>query len=430
MDERSMLEAIRAAPEDDAPRLVLADWLTERGDPRGELIVVQCELARGELSREERRARRAREAEILAKLPPLSSEIYGTYVRGLVDGVGLDVEVFLARGAEIFEKAPLVRCVRIFGLSADDTAGSQVGAEAVLSRIDRLCASPLLANVRGLGFGNVGVHWESDSEFTPTGFNGFGDALVERLVRSPYLRGLSQLAITGSDLGPTGARALASCVALAGLESLDLRQHVLGSEGMRALFERTIFPRLRRLSLAGKNGSPRTMIDFRELARMPGLASVVDLDVGMNWSAHPEDIVASPYGRSLRRLTLHSGLGWGVRQKGRSEVEIRRDEIRVLEGIARPGNRLAHLDLGGNISLTDEHAHALASFRSLSHLKSLVVTHARIEPSGARALASSQHLQGLESLDLRGNYLCGGMQSELERLTAAEVLVDPPRSES
>jgi uncharacterized protein (TIGR02996 family) len=40
--EAALLAAIRAAPDDDAPRLVYADWLTERGDPRGELITLQC----------------------------------------------------------------------------------------------------------------------------------------------------------------------------------------------------------------------------------------------------------------------------------------------------------------------------------------------------------------------------------------------------
>lgn len=40
--ERRMLEAIAAAPDDHGPALVYADWLTERGHPRGELIVLQC----------------------------------------------------------------------------------------------------------------------------------------------------------------------------------------------------------------------------------------------------------------------------------------------------------------------------------------------------------------------------------------------------
>lgn len=39
------LAAVRARPWDDAPRLVYADWLEEHGDPRGEFIRLQCQLA-------------------------------------------------------------------------------------------------------------------------------------------------------------------------------------------------------------------------------------------------------------------------------------------------------------------------------------------------------------------------------------------------
>ena len=35
-DETPFIEAILASPEDKAPRLIYADWLEERGDPRGE----------------------------------------------------------------------------------------------------------------------------------------------------------------------------------------------------------------------------------------------------------------------------------------------------------------------------------------------------------------------------------------------------------
>lgn len=40
------LAQVVAHPDDDGPRLVAADWLDERGDPRGEFIRVQVELAR------------------------------------------------------------------------------------------------------------------------------------------------------------------------------------------------------------------------------------------------------------------------------------------------------------------------------------------------------------------------------------------------
>ena len=41
MSEQALYEAVYAAPEDDAPRRVLADYLQARGDPRGEFITLQ-----------------------------------------------------------------------------------------------------------------------------------------------------------------------------------------------------------------------------------------------------------------------------------------------------------------------------------------------------------------------------------------------------
>jgi len=48
-NEADFLSAIYAAPDDDTPRAVYADWLTERGDPRGEFITLQ--LAPSEATR-------------------------------------------------------------------------------------------------------------------------------------------------------------------------------------------------------------------------------------------------------------------------------------------------------------------------------------------------------------------------------------------
>ena len=46
MTNADFLQAILADPDDDTPRLIYADWLEEQGDPRGEFIRVQCELAK------------------------------------------------------------------------------------------------------------------------------------------------------------------------------------------------------------------------------------------------------------------------------------------------------------------------------------------------------------------------------------------------
>jgi uncharacterized protein (TIGR02996 family) len=90
-DEAALLAAVLAAPADDAPRLVYADWLTERGDPRGELILLQC--ARAATGG----APTAREEELLARsarawLGPLEPWVVrggASFVRGFLDGCRL-----------------------------------------------------------------------------------------------------------------------------------------------------------------------------------------------------------------------------------------------------------------------------------------------------------------------------------------------------
>jgi uncharacterized protein (TIGR02996 family) len=53
-DLAPLLAAVFAAPDDDAPRLVLADALQEQGDVRGEFIHLQILIARGEATKEQR----------------------------------------------------------------------------------------------------------------------------------------------------------------------------------------------------------------------------------------------------------------------------------------------------------------------------------------------------------------------------------------
>ncbi len=60
------LQAIHAEPDEDAHRLVYADWIEENGDPdRADFIRVQCQLACAEEADPRRAALEAREAELL-----------------------------------------------------------------------------------------------------------------------------------------------------------------------------------------------------------------------------------------------------------------------------------------------------------------------------------------------------------------------------
>jgi len=57
--EDALLAQVAAAPDDDGPRLVYADWLLERGDPRGELIALQFKRLSQALTTKETRRERA-----------------------------------------------------------------------------------------------------------------------------------------------------------------------------------------------------------------------------------------------------------------------------------------------------------------------------------------------------------------------------------
>jgi uncharacterized protein (TIGR02996 family) len=45
-EDETFIRAIQAAPRERLPRLVYADWLDERGDPRAEFLRLQCEVVK------------------------------------------------------------------------------------------------------------------------------------------------------------------------------------------------------------------------------------------------------------------------------------------------------------------------------------------------------------------------------------------------
>ena len=63
--DNEFFQAVLADPDDLIPRLIYADWLDEQGDPRGEFIRVQCELADMPETNARRRALLTRQSELL-----------------------------------------------------------------------------------------------------------------------------------------------------------------------------------------------------------------------------------------------------------------------------------------------------------------------------------------------------------------------------
>lgn len=92
----ALLWAIAENPADDAPRLVLSDWLEENGDAeRAELLRLQCELAGANLAAERRHTLRVRERALFDTHYPEWREAFGlpldelTFARGLVSSLRL-----------------------------------------------------------------------------------------------------------------------------------------------------------------------------------------------------------------------------------------------------------------------------------------------------------------------------------------------------
>src|SRR5437868_14865571 len=80
--EEAFIQAIIADPDDDAPRLIYADWLDEQGESeRAEFIRVQIALARMDEDDERRPELEVRERNLLAR----QEEQCEAQLRGLSD---------------------------------------------------------------------------------------------------------------------------------------------------------------------------------------------------------------------------------------------------------------------------------------------------------------------------------------------------------
>jgi len=112
-DHDSFLQAILAHPDDDHLRLVYADWLEERADPRGEFIRVQMELAQPGLDRARRVELQKREHALWVEhhklwLGPLTPLVLrARFRRGFVDRVEMTPAQFVEHADVVFAAAPV-----------------------------------------------------------------------------------------------------------------------------------------------------------------------------------------------------------------------------------------------------------------------------------------------------------------------------------
>lgn len=143
-----LVAAIRNEPDDDAPRLVLSDYLLECGDPRGELIQIQCRLAAGRDDDPGRSVLVDRERELLSKHRPPQG-CWVRYRRGFAD----EVEVTSDDDATVafLANEPLVTKLRISWRPS-----------RMLQVVDSLVRKFALT-LRTLEFTDVRSNWEENS---------------------------------------------------------------------------------------------------------------------------------------------------------------------------------------------------------------------------------------------------------------------------
>jgi uncharacterized protein (TIGR02996 family) len=230
-----LLRAVLDAPFDDGPRMVLADWYMQAGDPRGELIVAQCELIGRGLSPAARKERAQRVAELLdrhgsewaAPARPIAGK--WRFRRGFIEAITGSVDRVLDGWEALWAVEPVV-ALELTGVDAE-------AAKA-------LAASPLLGRVKHLTIrGEIGDEGAAALAASPlvTGLerlnlkdNGITDQGAMCLARAGLTR-CKRLALTGNPVGDEGAEALAHAPGLAGLEALFLSRTAITDQGVAAL---------------------------------------------------------------------------------------------------------------------------------------------------------------------------------------------------
>jgi uncharacterized protein (TIGR02996 family) len=338
--ETAFLRTILADPDDDAPRLVYADWLDENGDAdRAEFIRLQVRLARMEVDDPEydtvearaEELRRVHHIEWLNELPQCEHVNWEVFHRGFISAVKFDhPEAYFAHARQVFAAAPVwelrlhqfyphhatrlaesrsLRHIRVLDLNDGNRVANQ-GLEALM-------ASPHLSQLATLKVGR----------------NSLGSAGVRAIAQSGYVRNLRRLRLERNDLFDDGLRYLAASPAMQGLAILDMERTRTGDDAVAAL------------------------------ARSQHLTRLRLLDLGNN-------------------LLTDSGLS----ALARSEVLA---DVRVLY-------------LQGN-SLTDRGVWALSESPQFGRLERLFLQQNAIGDDSALALARSPHLTQLREIYLGGN---------------------------
>lgn len=370
------IAAICEAPEDDAPRLIYADWLDEHGqEARAEFIRVQCALASLAENDPRRPMLEECEANHLTRYHSQWSEClkglagWTEFRRGFIETINIESRRFLQHAQQLFELAP-IRHVRLLDVG---------------SSLNALIECPLLTKIHSLTI--YAQHR--------------GEDLPKALASSPYLENLTSLNLGRNRLGDRGAEIIATASHFKNLVQLDLRDNAIGDLGASALAESPHLKALKSLEL-GRNEIGRRGLE--ELARSTSLHSLTQVGLTLNYVGAPRSGPPLAGVGHLRHLDL-------------SGNAITPDAILGIIEMPSLG-QLEYLDLSHN-ELGNTGAWALSRWQGLSQIRVLKLNSNRIGDEGVRSLARSQYLTNLIELDLSENPIHDA--GALELLSAASL---------
>lgn len=430
---RGLLDDVIEHPDDDTPRLVMADWLEEHGDEvaqdRARFIRLQLERAKlsehhpraWQLRGQERALLRTHRAAWLGRLEKMTSKV--VFHRGFPDEIVLGVAM-LAKNAEALFTLTPVRHLQVLRVSQSKLTMTDLARLDGLKRLRGLCLrnSGLSDDRLEELFTTLDLPHLEALDLTGTGVSYLAlRALVKRSparLRSLYLAGsaplwpfaevlkslsaftLADLNLSGRDLSREGIGELSRWAGLSSVRRLALNDVAIGAGGCRLLVESPHLGELERLDLAGAtvriNGAAA-------IGRCARLATLRHLDVTNTMIDHAglDHLLASPHLHGLESFSF-GGIGMHGRHLGR---------LWSWPGLAR----IRHLRIGF-VYLGNEGLRSLLA-APLGEVTSLDLSHTGLAHGAAEVIASCERLRSLAALDLTGCLMTG---------SEANLLLDSP----
>ncbi len=309
--DTAFLHAILANPDDDAPRLIYADWLDEQGDAdRAEFIRLQIRMARMDATDSDRMEIKSRihvlglahHIDWVNQLPQFDHVNWEVFDRGFISAVKFETpDAYFAHAREVFAAAPIheLRLHQFYWREASRLAESRHlrrirvldmndGNRIGISGVEALMASPHLGSLSVLKLGR----------------NALGSAAVRAIGHAGYVRNLRILRLERNDLFDDGLTYIADSPALTKLQQLDLSRTRTGDAAVKKLAGSKHIHQLRWLDL-----SHNLITDdgLTALANSPVVTEVRDLFLHGN-GITDRGVTAlseSPHFGRLERLYLH-----------------------------------------------------------------------------------------------------------------------------